>query len=120
METDPDTLQKLIENAKPFQWFPQRTHEIFCLGAFRSMSGVALILFSLAPVEAESEDELIAYVNEIIAGGGKLLIPELGLGRAQETMLVIEDAIKNGTQEDINQLSVQLSATALLLESEAN
>ena len=32
----------------------------------------------------------------------------------------IEDAIKNGTQEDINQLSVQLSATALLLESEAN
>jgi hypothetical protein len=28
----------------------------------------------------------------------------------------IEDAIKNGTQEDINQLSVQLSATALLLE----
>jgi len=57
METDPDTLQKLIENAKPFQWFPQRTHEIFCLGAFRSMSGVALILFSLAPVEAESEDE---------------------------------------------------------------
>ena len=32
----------------------------------------------------------------------------------------IEDAIKNGTQEDIDQLSVQLSATALLLESEAN
>ena len=28
----------------------------------------------------------------------------------------IEDAIKNGTQEDINQLSVQLSATASLLE----
>jgi hypothetical protein len=28
----------------------------------------------------------------------------------------IEDAIKNGTQEEINQLSVQLSATALLLE----
>jgi hypothetical protein len=32
----------------------------------------------------------------------------------------IEDAIKNGTQKDINQLSVQLSATALLLESEVN
>lgn len=44
----------------------------------------------------ESEDELIAYVNEVISGGGKLLIPELGLGRAQETMLVIEDAIANG------------------------
>ena len=42
----------------------------------------------------ESEDELIAYINEIISGGGKVLIPELGLGRAQETMLVIEDAMQ--------------------------
>jgi len=42
----------------------------------------------------ESEDELILYINEIISGGGKVLIPELGLGRAQETMLVIEDAMQ--------------------------
>ena len=45
---------------------------------------------------AESEEELIDYVNKVIARGGKLLIPELGLGRAQETMLVIEDAFRNG------------------------
>lgn len=44
----------------------------------------------------ESEDELINYINNVITRGGKLLIPELGLGRAQETMLVIEDAIKTG------------------------
>ncbi|MDO8517124.1 MAG: beta-CASP ribonuclease aCPSF1 [Nanoarchaeota archaeon] len=44
----------------------------------------------------ESEDELIAYINDIISRGGKVLIPELGLGRAQETMLVIEDAMQNG------------------------
>ena len=49
-----------------------------------------------APPRAESEEELIAYVNEVISRGGKLLIPELGLGRAQETMLVIEDAVRNG------------------------
>ena len=49
-----------------------------------------------APPRAESEDELISYVNEVISRGGKLLIPELGLGRAQETMLVLEDAMKNG------------------------
>lgn len=38
----------------------------------------------------------------------------------REQLRWIEDAIKSGSQEDIDQLSVQLSATALLLESEAN
>jgi len=47
-----------------------------------------------SPPRKESEEELIAYINEIISGGGKVLIPELGLGRAQETMLVIEDAMQ--------------------------
>jgi hypothetical protein len=32
----------------------------------------------------------------------------------------IEDAIKNGTQEEIDQLAMQLSATAISLESESN
>ena len=50
---------------------------------------------NLAPPRKETEDELIAFVNKVIARGGKLLIPELGLGRAQETMLVIEDAMRN-------------------------
>jgi KH/beta-lactamase-domain protein len=43
----------------------------------------------------EGEEELLEYVNKILSRGGKLLIPELGLGRAQETMLVLEDAIAN-------------------------
>jgi KH/beta-lactamase-domain protein len=47
-----------------------------------------------SPPRKESEDELISYINEVIANGGKVLIPELGLGRAQETMLVIEDAMQ--------------------------
>ena len=34
----------------------------------------------------------------------------------REQLRWVEDAIKNGTQQDINELSVQLSATALLLE----
>ncbi len=49
-----------------------------------------------SPPRRESEQELIDYINKIIDRGGKLLIPELGLGRAQETMLVIEDAMKKG------------------------
>ncbi len=47
------------------------------------------------PPRKESEQEFIDYANKILSRGGKLLIPELGLGRAQETMLVLEDAIKN-------------------------
>ena len=38
----------------------------------------------------------------------------------REQLRWIDNAIKNGTQEDIDQLSIQLSATALLLESEGN
>jgi predicted metal-dependent RNase len=49
-----------------------------------------------SPPRRETEQQLIDYVNKIISRGGKLLIPELGLGRAQESMLVLEDAMKNG------------------------
>ena len=48
-----------------------------------------------SPPRKEVEEELIAYVNKVISRKGKLLIPELGLGRSQETMLILEDAMKN-------------------------
>tara|TARA_Y100000310_G_scaffold93669_1_gene91182 strand:- start:5133 stop:7022 length:1890 start_codon:yes stop_codon:yes gene_type:complete len=48
-----------------------------------------------SPPRREVEEELIAYVNKVISRKGKLLIPELGLGRSQETMLILEDAMKN-------------------------
>jgi len=50
----------------------------------------------ILPPRAKAEEELIAYVDKTIKRGGKILIPELGLGRAQETMLILEDAIKTG------------------------
>ena len=49
-----------------------------------------------APPRKETEKQLTDYINKVISRGGKLLIPELGLGRAQETMLVLEDAMKSG------------------------
>ncbi len=49
----------------------------------------------------EGEEELLEYVNKVLSRGGKLLIPELGLGRAQETMLVLEDAIANKLIPDV-------------------
>jgi len=54
----------------------------------------------LAP-RAQSEEEFITAVNKTIDRGGKVLIPELGLGRAQESMLVIEDAIKAGKMKKV-------------------
>ncbi len=48
----------------------------------------------ILPPRAQSEEELLEIVNKTIANGGKVLIPELGLGRAQETMLILEDAMK--------------------------
>ena len=50
---------------------------------------------NVLPPRKESEEQIIETINETIKKGGKVLIPELGLGRAQETMLVLEEAMKN-------------------------
>ncbi len=55
----------------------------------------------ILPPRQKSEEELIEIVNKTIKRGGKVLIPELGLGRAQETMLILEDAMKSGKLEKI-------------------
>jgi len=55
----------------------------------------------ILPPRIESEDKLIEIVKKTIERGGKVLIPELGLGRAQETMLILEDAIQSGKLNDI-------------------
>ncbi len=48
------------------------------------------------PPRIESEEKMLEVIKKTIDRGGKVLIPELGLGRAQETMLIIEDAIRQG------------------------
>jgi len=53
------------------------------------------------PPRKEVEEKVIELVNKAIDRGGKVLIPELGLGRAQETMLIIEDAISTGKMKKV-------------------
>ena len=48
------------------------------------------------PKREESEKQLIDMVKRTIERKGKVLIPELGSGRAQETMLILDDAMKKG------------------------
>ncbi len=55
----------------------------------------------ILPPRQKSEEELIEAINKTIKRKGKVLIPELGLGRAQETMLVLEDAMKSGKLEKV-------------------
>jgi hypothetical protein len=53
------------------------------------------------PPRIESEEKLLDVIKRTIERGGKVLIPELGLGRAQETMLILEDAISRGLLPEI-------------------
>jgi hypothetical protein len=53
------------------------------------------------PPRKEVEDNLIELIKKTIERKGKILIPELGLGRAQETMLILEDAMRTGKLEKI-------------------
>ena len=50
----------------------------------------------ILPSREKAEEELIEIIKKTIERKGKVLIPELGLGRAQETMLIIDDAVKSG------------------------
>jgi len=55
----------------------------------------------ILPQRITAEEEMIEIIKKTIERKGKVLIPELGLGRAQETMLVLEDAISSGKLENI-------------------
>ncbi|MBU0957961.1 MAG: beta-CASP ribonuclease aCPSF1 [Nanoarchaeota archaeon] len=56
---------------------------------------------NVLPPRKEQEEKLIDLINKTIERKGKVLIPELGLGRSQETMLILEDAITQGKLPNI-------------------
>lgn len=53
------------------------------------------------PPRKDVEDKFIDIVGKTIERNGKVLIPELGLGRAQETMLILEDAMASGRLKQV-------------------
>jgi len=55
----------------------------------------------ILPARQDAENSLIETVKKTIERNGKILIPELGLGRAQETMLIFEDAFKQGLLPEV-------------------
>jgi len=53
------------------------------------------------PARREAEEKLIAIINETIRRGGKVLIPTFAVGRSQEVMIVLEEAIRNKKLEEV-------------------
>ncbi|MBI3032572.1 beta-CASP ribonuclease aCPSF1 [Candidatus Woesearchaeota archaeon] len=49
----------------------------------------------------ECEDIFIQKVNETFARGGRVLVPVLGVGRAQEVMLILEYYMRTGALEKV-------------------
>jgi len=50
----------------------------------------------ILPPMKDSEKKFIDMVRETVTRGGKVLLPELGLGHAQETVLRVEEAVASG------------------------
>ncbi len=46
------------------------------------------------PSRKEAEERLITIINETIKSGGKVLIPTFAVGRSQEVMIALEEAIR--------------------------
>ncbi|SIR58627.1 beta-CASP ribonuclease aCPSF1 [Natronorubrum thiooxidans] len=55
--------------------------------------------------QQDSEEKLKEVINETYDRGGKVVIPAFAVGRSQEIMLVIEEAMRNG---DIPEMPVHL------------
>lgn len=49
----------------------------------------------ILPSRAACENELLNIIKETTARGGKVLIPVLGVGRAQEILTILESALRN-------------------------
>ncbi len=56
---------------------------------------------NILPARRDAEMILIESIKKTIERKGKVLIPELGLGRAQETMLILEDTFKQGILPEV-------------------
>ncbi|MHA1831323.1 MAG: beta-CASP ribonuclease aCPSF1, partial [Candidatus Helarchaeota archaeon] len=53
------------------------------------------------PSRRESENVLTTIINNTIKNGGKVLIPVLAVGRAQELIIVIEEKMRRGIIEEV-------------------
>jgi hypothetical protein len=53
------------------------------------------------PSRKEAEEKLIEIINKTLSRGGKVLIPTFAVGRSQEVMIVLEEAIRGKKLEEV-------------------
>ncbi len=53
------------------------------------------------PSRRESEKQLASHINRTIRQGGKVLIPVLAVGRAQELLIIIEEYMRRGMIDEV-------------------
>ncbi len=51
---------------------------------------------NILPSKKECDREFSQIISETIRNGGKVLLPVLGVGRAQEVLLIVEEMVRNG------------------------
>lgn len=56
---------------------------------------------NILPQEKDQNDELRKTITETIKKGGKVLMPTLGSGRAQEVMIMIESMVRNKEMDPV-------------------
>ncbi len=56
---------------------------------------------NILPKREEQEEEIRKRIDDTIKRGGKILIPVLGAGRAQEVMVLVESFVRNGQLDKI-------------------
>lgn len=56
---------------------------------------------NIMPHRQETDEELMRVIKETTERNGKVLIPTLGVGRAQEVMLAIEQMVREGRMADV-------------------
>jgi KH/beta-lactamase-domain protein len=52
---------------------------------------------NVLPQRFDTDEQFRNFIGDTIKRGGKVLIPVLGSGRAQEVMVLVENSIRNGT-----------------------
>jgi Cft2 family RNA processing exonuclease/dsRNA-specific ribonuclease len=48
-----------------------------------------------------AEERLLGQIGEVVAGGGRVLVPAFAVGRAQEVLLILKRAQRNGTLPEV-------------------
>ena len=72
----------------------QRVETMICEATYAGKDKVAI-------EREENDEEFVKVVEEVISNGGKVVVPVIGVGRAQEIMLTMEKLMREGKMKQV-------------------